>query len=154
VPVTAKLSSKFYERFGDDIAGELVDWFNAVDHTYQTQLKETNELNWERFKATLQAETGAIRGEMATMDAGLRGEMATMDAGLRGEMAKMDAGLRAEMAKMDAGLRAEIVKSHEGFLRAMEATRADLHKWMFVYWSGSMVGLGGMIVGMQLFSPR
>jgi len=154
VPVTAKLSSKFYERFGDDIAGELVDWFNAVDHTYQTQLKETNELNWERFKATLQAETGAIRGEMATMDAGLRGEMATMDAGLRGEMAKMDAGLRAEMAKMDAGLRAEIVKSHEGFLRAMEATRADLHKWMFVYWSGSMVGLGGLIVGMQLFSPR
>jgi hypothetical protein len=165
VPVTAKLSSKFYERFGDDIAGELVDWFNAVDHTYQTQLKETNELNWERFKATLQAETGAIRGEMATMDAGLRGEMATMDAGLRGEMAtmdaglrgemaKMDAGLRAEMAKMDAGLRAEIVKSHEGFLRAMEATRADLHKWMFVYWSGSMVGVGGLIVGMQLFSPR
>ena len=143
MPVTAKLSSKFYERFGDDIAGELVDWFNAVDHTYQTQLKETNELNWERFKATLQAETGAIRGEMATMDAGLRGEMA-----------KMDAGLRAEMAKMDAGLRAEIVKSHEGFLRAMEATRADLHKWMFVYWSGSMVGLGGLIVGMQLFSPR
>ena len=28
MPVTAKLSRKFYERFGDDIANELVDWFN------------------------------------------------------------------------------------------------------------------------------
>lgn len=26
VPVTAKLSRKFYERLGHDIAGELVDW--------------------------------------------------------------------------------------------------------------------------------
>ena len=62
VPVTAKLSRKFYERFGDDIAGELVDWFNAVDLTYQTQLRELNELNWER-QATLQEESH-LRGEL------------------------------------------------------------------------------------------
>lgn len=119
--MTAKLSSKFYERFGDEIAGELVDWFNAVDLTYQTQLKETNELNWERYKATLQAETAAIRAEMA----------------------KMDAGLRSEMVKIDEGLR-----------REMQAMRADLHKWMFVYWSSLMVPLVGLIVGMQVFHAR
>ena len=28
MPLTAKLSRKFYETFGDDIANELVDWFN------------------------------------------------------------------------------------------------------------------------------
>jgi hypothetical protein len=121
VPVTAKLSSKFYERFGDEIAGELVDWFNAVDLTYQTQLKETNELNWERFKATLQAEAAAIRTEVA----------------------KTDAGLRNEMVKMDEGLR-----------REMKAMQADLHKWMFVYWSSLMVPLVGLIVGMQVFHGR
>ncbi len=26
MPVTAKLSRRFYEKFGDDIANELVDW--------------------------------------------------------------------------------------------------------------------------------
>jgi hypothetical protein len=51
VPVTARLSGKFYERFGDDIANELVEWFNAVDSTYQLQLKETNDLNWARMEA-------------------------------------------------------------------------------------------------------
>ena len=87
-PVTAKLSRKFYERFGDDVAGELVDWFNAVDLTYQTQLRELNDLNWERFKATLQAEVATLRGE-------LRAEAASLRADLRNEMSAM----RAELLK-------------------------------------------------------
>ncbi|MBA3579696.1 MAG: hypothetical protein H0W42_06920, partial [Gemmatimonadaceae bacterium] len=53
MPVTAKLSRKFYDRLGDDIANELVDWFNAVDDTYRTQLRELNELNWNRFQAAM-----------------------------------------------------------------------------------------------------
>lgn len=64
MPVTAKLSRKFYEKLGDDVAGELVDWFNAVDATYKSELKEINELNWERFKATLHAEISSLRAEM------------------------------------------------------------------------------------------
>ncbi len=44
VPVTAKLSRKFYEAFGDEIANELVEWFNAVDATYCADLRELNEL--------------------------------------------------------------------------------------------------------------
>ena len=55
MPVTAKLSRKFYERLGDDIANELVDWFNAVDDTYRMQLRELNELNWNRFQAAMDA---------------------------------------------------------------------------------------------------
>jgi hypothetical protein len=63
------------------------------------QLKETNELNWERFKARL-------------------------DAGL--------AELRAEMSAM----------------------HADLLRWMFIYWVGSVVTLGGVIIGMLWFGGR
>jgi hypothetical protein len=46
VPVTAKLSKLFYERLGEQVANELVDWFNAVDATYRAELKELNELNF------------------------------------------------------------------------------------------------------------
>ncbi len=55
MPVTARLSGKFYERFGDEIANELVEWFNAVDSRYQTQLKEVNDLNWARMEAPFDA---------------------------------------------------------------------------------------------------
>jgi hypothetical protein len=51
VPVTAKLSKRFYDRLGEDVANELVEWFNAVDATYRNDLRELNELNFERFDA-------------------------------------------------------------------------------------------------------
>ncbi len=54
MPVTAKLSRKFYEALGEDVANELVDWFNAVDATYRTDLRELNELNLARFDAKLE----------------------------------------------------------------------------------------------------
>jgi hypothetical protein len=53
VPVTAKLSRRFYDKFGDEIANELVDWFNMVDATYRTELRELNDLNFGRFEAKL-----------------------------------------------------------------------------------------------------
>ena len=53
MPVTAKLSQKFYEKFGDEIANELVEWFNAVDASYRADLRELNELNFARFDAKL-----------------------------------------------------------------------------------------------------
>lgn len=94
MPVTAKLSRKFYEQFGDDIASEFVDWFNAVDATYQTQLREINELNWERFKTALQAEGAAIRSE-------LRGEfhtgLATTEKSLGKEIQQMHRDLQKWM---------------------------------------------------------
>ena len=62
MPVTAKLSKLFYDRLGEEVANELVDWFNAVDATYRADLRELNELNFARFDAKLEqrlAETGA-----------------------------------------------------------------------------------------------
>ena len=54
MPVTAKLSKKFYEKFGEDVTNELVNWFNAVDATYRADLRELNELNYARFEAKLE----------------------------------------------------------------------------------------------------
>ncbi len=88
MPVTAKLSRKFYERLGDDVADELVDWFNAVDATYKSDLKETNDLNWERFNDRLDSR--------------------------------------------------------------LDSLRADLMKWMFIYWSGTVAA----IIGVGYFGPK
>jgi hypothetical protein len=54
VPVTARLSKHFYERLGEQVANELVDWFNAVDATYKAELRELNELNYARFDAKVE----------------------------------------------------------------------------------------------------
>jgi hypothetical protein len=59
MPVTAKLSRLFYERLGEQITNELVEWFNAVDLTYRTDLRDINELNYARFSADVGARFAA-----------------------------------------------------------------------------------------------
>lgn len=61
VPVTAKLSKRFYDVLGEDVANELVEWFNAVDLTYRTDLRELNELNFARFDAKLEQRLAELR---------------------------------------------------------------------------------------------
>ena len=96
MPVTARLSRKFYEKFGEELTNELVDWFNSVDATYRADLREVNELNFARF----------------------------------------DAKLEQRIAQLSAELRVEIQK-----------TRADLTKWMFVFWAPTALGVVSTGIG-------
>ena len=66
MPVTARLSKRFYDVLGEDIANELVEWFNAVDLTYRTDLRELNELNFTRFDAKLEQRLAELRAEFRT----------------------------------------------------------------------------------------
>lgn len=54
MPVTAKLSKQFYDRLGEAVTNELVDWFNQVDAAYKFDLREINEMNFARFDAKLE----------------------------------------------------------------------------------------------------
>jgi hypothetical protein len=75
MPVTARLSKRFYDVLGEDVANELVDWFNAVDLTYKTDLRELNEHNFARFDAKLEQ-------RLAELQAVLRTEMERMRSSL------------------------------------------------------------------------
>jgi hypothetical protein len=54
MPVTARLSKLFYDRLGEAVTNELVDWFNQVDAAYKFDIREMNELNFARFDAKLE----------------------------------------------------------------------------------------------------
>ena len=75
MPVTAKLSRKFYEKFGDEVTNELVEWFNLVDATYRSDLRELNELNYARFEAKLEQRIAELRAEMQAGFARVDGRM-------------------------------------------------------------------------------
>jgi hypothetical protein len=64
MPVTAKLSKLFYDRLGEQVANELVDWFNAVDATYRGDLRELNELNYARFDAKLEQRLAELEARL------------------------------------------------------------------------------------------
>ena len=64
MPVTAKLSRKFYERLGDDVANELVEWFNSVDTAYRQEFRDLFEAHFGRFEARLQQGMAELRREI------------------------------------------------------------------------------------------
>ena len=134
MPVTAKLSKAFYDRMGDDVANELVNWFNSVDTEYRTDLRELNELNFARFDAKLEQRIAELRAE-------LREEIAALGAELRGEIGNLRqeiGNLRTESRTDLAGLRADLSKE-------IAASKASLMKWMFVYWAGTALAVIGVL---------
>lgn len=160
VPVTAKLSRKFYERFGDDVTTELVDWFNAVDDTYRNQLKEINELNWERFKAHLDARIAELRTEMATLASGLREELrkglTASDekfAGIDKKFAAIDvkfARVDEKFAVTDGKIAAMGASLQNEFHREMR----ELFRWTAVFWITTIISIIGVIVAILKYGGR
>lgn len=124
MPVTARLSRKFYEALGEDIANELVDWFNAVDLTYRADLRELNELNFARFDAKLEQR---IAQSESRLDAKIDG----VETRLNARIDRVEAKLNARIDRVEAELSAKID-------RGLADLRAELLKWMFLFWLGTV----------------
>jgi len=64
VPVTARLSRKFYETFGEDVTNELVDWFNTMDATNRADLRDLSDLQYVRFEAKLEQRLAELKSDL------------------------------------------------------------------------------------------
>src|SRR6266496_5613425 len=134
VPVTARLSKRFYDVFGEEIAFPFVDWFNAVDATYRADLRELNELNFARFDAKLEQ-------RLATLDAKLEQRLAELDAKWGGRWTQLDAKLVQRLAE----LRVELVKELAGVKSGL--------KWMLAFWAPTalaVIGTGAGVLSLLL----
>jgi len=129
VPVTAKLSKRFYEVLGEEIATELVTWFNDVDATYRADLRELNELNFGRFDAKLEQRLAELDAKWGTrwteLDAKLERRLGELDAKLERQLAELRTELKTELAGVKAGLR-----------------------WMLVFWAPTALAVIGTGAGM------
>jgi len=129
VPVTAKLSRQFYEKLGDDVANELVEWFNSVDTTYRSDLRALNERNFARF------------------DAKLEQRLAQLAAKLEQRLAQLDAKLEQRIGGVYADLRAEM---REGFARVDQRFaefETKLTKRLFAFWVTQAATTVGLVFG-------
>lgn len=84
MPVTAKLSKQFYEKLGDEVANELVEWLNAVDAGYRSELRELFEANFGRVEARMAAVEDRMVALEGRMVARIEALEARVDAKLEG----------------------------------------------------------------------
>ncbi len=89
MPLTAKLSKEFYDKFGNAVVDELVNWFNQVDATYKLELRDLNELNFARFDAKLEQRVAELRSEVQTGLARLEGGLLARIGMAEGRLARL-----------------------------------------------------------------
>lgn len=160
MPVTAKLSRRFYEQFGDEVTNELVNWFNAVDETYRNQLRELNELNWERFRAELRAVEAAVSADVAKQLAEMDKRLDTRFSAIEARFGAIEArsgAIEGMLGAMDTSL-ASINDRFPTFEERLEAkfdakfAKLDrrMFKTMFWFWTATIVPLGALIVTLSV----
>ncbi len=137
MPVTARLSRLVYERLGDEIVNELVDWLNAVDATYRADLRELNELNFARFDAKLEQRTAALDAKIELRTAELASRF---EAKLEQRTAALDAKIELRTAEL-----ASRIDQLESRLEAkLERRLGEQTRWFIAAWAvvlGAVIGL-------------
>ena len=131
MPVTVKLSKRFYDTFGEEIANEFVEWFNLVDTTYRSEIRELFGANFGRFDAKLEQRVAALDAKLEQRVAELRAEfgqrIGALDARLEQRTAEVRAELREGLALLEGRLVARIGLSESRLVR-----------WMFAFWAASV----------------
>ena len=147
MPVTAKLSKSFYDALGENVADELVDWFNQVDATYRADLRELNDLNFQRFDAKMGERFAEFETKMERRFAGME---AKMDQRFADTETKTDQRFTHTDAKMEIGLasrRDELLErlvSQQQFAdsRAEVSDKlGDFMKWTVVLWTTTILAV-------------
>jgi hypothetical protein len=99
-----------------------------VDATYRADLLQINELNFSRFDARLEQQLAQFRAVVEQ-------RFEQLDLKWNGRWTEVDGRIESGLAQLDVKIdqrRAEL--------------RAELIKWMFVFWAGTLVPLGGLIL--------
>jgi hypothetical protein len=147
VPVTARLSKLFYDRFGDQVVDELVNWLNSVDATYRSDLRELNEINFARFDAKMEQ-------RFAEQDAKLEKRFAEQDAKFEKRFAEQDMKFE-KFEKRFTELEARFESSIKALDAKIDGVAGDLRvtieralkeqtRWMVVIWTSLLIPIIGL----------
>ncbi|MEA3244833.1 MAG: hypothetical protein U9Q74_01625 [Gemmatimonadota bacterium] len=129
MPVTARLSKLFYERMGEQVANELVDWFNTVDATYRADLRELNELNFARFDAKLEQ-------RLAEFELKLEQRLAQFELKIEQRLAQFELKIEQRIAALEQRVtRIEVT---------MERRFAEQTRWIVGLWATTMLAIIGL----------
>jgi len=156
VPVTAKLSRKFYDTLGDEVANELVDWLNAVDLSYRSEFRDLFETHFGRFEARLAQQTAELRAEFGARMAALEARLVRQGTELRSEFdAKLGTfdgklgSLETRLARQIAELRADVEVKLAEVRTELSSRETRLVRWMFGFWIGTVFTIVGAAIALQ-----
>jgi DNA anti-recombination protein RmuC len=116
MPITVKLSRKFYETFGEDLANEFVELLNKAHTAFREDLRELNESNFTRFEGKLAEMNGQWEGRFAAFDAKLEQRLAEFNRDLADRLAQLESRLTWRMFAFWAPTTLAVIGSSAGVI--------------------------------------
>ncbi len=139
MPVTAKLSRVFYEKMGDQVANELVAWFNAVDDTYRQDLLDLNEVNFQRFDAK-------VEQRFAEAEVKLEKRFAELEVKLEKRFAELEVKWERRFAELGSGVDALGTALRAEIRSAIADAQKETIKYLFGFWVANVATTAGIIL--------
>ena len=136
MPITVKLSGKFYETFGADLANELVELLNNVFTTFREDLRELNEANFARFE-------GKLAEKLTEMNGRWESRFATLDA----KIEQMNGRWEGRFAAFDAKLEQRLAEFNRDIADRLAQLESRLTWRMFAFWAPTALAVIGSSAG-------
>ena len=146
--VTTRLLHRLNEALGDDATEDLLACFQEASALNREALREIAELYFARSEARIDASIAGLRGGTDSAIAELRGGMDSSLAELRGGTDSALAELRGAIAGLRGETRLALAEMRGDMNSALANQRAELLKWMFLFWAGTVIPLAGLFVGL------
>ena len=145
------------ERFARRLAEEMGKLRSEMYELFARHSAEVDE-KMEGLRSEMAEKIENLRSEMTGKIENLRSEMTGKIEGLRSEMhdeiGKLRAEVHQEIAKVwnEIGrLRAEMTEKIEKLRSEMHSMKADIIKWMFVFWVSQTLMIIGVIFALMRF---
>jgi hypothetical protein len=150
MPTVLELYEKLKPKLGEEEARALLEFVEA-----SVERRAATKEDLQRTELALREEIHrldqALREELRNLDQALREELHRLDRALGEELRNLDQALREELRSIDQDLRGEIHRLDQ----KIEATKADLIKWMFGFWVGNVaVTTGIMFALLRAFAGK
>ncbi|MFN3413699.1 MAG: LA_3696 family protein [Thermoanaerobaculum sp.] len=136
MPVVA-VSKALRDRLGDEGAEDLAKLLSSVEEAARESTLVVVE---ERFARRLSETESRLNQRIAETEARLDNRLTEEVAKLELQIARVDNRITEEVAKLDARISEEVAK-----LRVdMSVFKAEIIKWMFLFWIGQLAAVGGL----------
>ena len=129
--IAAKLSRKFYDRFGEDVANELVDLLNVIAANYKSDLREINDASWARFDARLEQRIAELRADMHEFRTDVGAGVQLFKTSIGADMQLFKTSIGAEMQDFKTSIGAEMQALKKDVRVELKAVETRLIIWMF-----------------------
>ena len=134
----------FYDRLGHEVVEEMVNWFNQTDLEYRRQLQDLNDRNFDRFEAKLDQ-------CFAEQDAKWEARFGTLETTIERRFAEQDVKWEARLGDQDVKWEQRLGDQDVKWERRQNEHFSRILKWMFVFWTTTLMSMIGMSIAIVRF---